>query len=145
MPVQFNSLHNPYTAEGDIPIAATGSVSTKLAIGATSQRITRRFGATRPSWEAVPYLHTLDYYDSGDGSDYALAVNRAIAEFSGAGIAGEVILPNRAEAYSDVIVPVPGIHLRGGGSGSEIIQVDHVNVGFAIASQDGFVAKKLLK
>ena len=71
----------------------------------------------------LPYLKALDYYQSADGSDYALAVNRAInaitASHNGR---GEVVLPSRSEAYATPIAATSTVTIRGGGSATEMIR-----------------------
>lgn len=71
----------------------------------------------------LPYLKALDYYQHADGSDYGLAVNRAIdaitASHNGR---GEVVLPNRSEAYATPIAATSTVTIRGGGSATEMIR-----------------------
>lgn len=70
----------------------------------------------------VPFVNALDHYTSADASNYSFSVNRAVQTLATAATGGEVILPNRAEAYATTIAPVSGITLRGGGSGTELVQ-----------------------
>lgn len=74
-------------------------------------------------WRSRAYVDVRDFVDSADAGNYSLAVNRAMAAVvSDLGGRGDVILPNRAEAYQTTIVPVSNVTLRGGGSATELIQ-----------------------
>lgn len=67
----------------------------------------------------IPYLQSLDYYQSSDAGDYSPAVNRAIAALSG--VRGEIVLPNRAEVHKTTITPGSNVTIRGGGSATELV------------------------
>lgn len=71
----------------------------------------------------VPYLDVRAFRDPvADGTDYAPAVNRALAKRAELGGAVEVVLPNRAERYRTAMPISANTYVHGGGSATEVIQ-----------------------
>ena len=98
----------------------------------TIQRVTQR----------LPFLSALDYRDAvADGADYAPAVNRAVTALAALGNRGEIVLPNRAEAYRTMITLPSYVTLRGGGSSSEFIH-DTASLTARLIKAEGTVGAK---
>lgn len=89
----------------------------------------------------LPYLDVLDYYTAADGADYALAVNRAVADLSSVENRGEIVLPPRAESYRTVVDLPSNATLRGGGSATEWVQ-DAASATGRIIRTEGTVGAK---
>lgn len=74
------------------------------------------------AWGPSADLDVLDFYTSGDSGDYGPAVNRAIAKKAATrNDRGNIVLPNRAEAYRTTVNLTSNMVLRGRGSSTEVI------------------------
>jgi hypothetical protein len=94
-----------------------------------------------PKGERLPYLDVRDWRDAtADGTNYALAVNRAVTlGLPAVGGRAELVLPSRAEAYRGAM-PIPSnTPVRGNGSATEIIQ-DQLGYLFRVTGSHGIKA-----